>query len=258
MIRIHPTALVDKEAQLGENVEIGPFCVISGDVIIGDNTVVESGVVLENGTRLGKNCRIGHHSVISGPPQDLKFGGEKTSAEVGDNTVIREYVTINRGTTYHYKSVIGQNCFLMAYAHVAHDCIVGDRVILANAVNMGGHVEVHSDATIGGMTAIHQFCKVGKYAFVGGGLRVTQDIPPFIRTAGEPPRYAGTNYIGLSRKGFSQETILEIKRAYRIIYKDTATRDEAIQAIQTQLQQLEEINAIVKFLQESKRGIIRG
>ena len=255
---IHPTAILDANAQIGKDVEIGPYAVIKDDVIIGDGTVIGTGTFLDSGTRIGKKCRIGHYAVLGNPPQDLKYAGEKTYLEVGDNTTIREFVTLNRGTTYHYKTKIGSNCFIMTYAHVAHDCIIGDNCIIANAVNMGGHVEIESNASIGGGTMIHQFVKIGQQAFVGGGLRVTKDIPPFIRAMGEPVQYGGTNFIGLERKGFSKDTILEIKRAYKIIYHDTATKAEAIKMIREKLQPLAEINAIIEFISKSERGLIRG
>ncbi len=258
MVKIHPTALVDAEAQLGKNVEVGPFAVISDDVIIGDGTKIASGVFLDSGTRLGNGCNIGHRAILGNPPQDLKYAGEKTFLEVGDGTTIREFATINRGTTYHYKTVIGKNCFIMTYAHVAHDCIIGDNVIIANAVNMGGHVEIESNATIGGMTPIHQFVKIGQFAFVGGGLRVNKDVPPFIRAMGDPIRYGGTNYIGLSRKGFSREVILEIKRAYKIIYQSDYTMAQALVEIEKQLQPFDEVKAVVDFIKRSERGLIRG
>lgn len=258
MVKIHPTAIVDPDAQLGAEVKIGALAVVSEDVIIGDNSRIGNGAFLDSGTRIGKNCSIGHFAVLGNPPQDLKYANEKTYLEVGDGTTIREFATLNRGTTYHYRTVIGQNCFIMTYAHIAHDCIIGDEVIIANAVNMGGHVEIHSQASIGGLTAIHQFVKIGQHAFVGGGLRVNKDIPPFIRAMGEPIRYGGTNHIGLSRKGFSREVILEIKRAYKLIYHSKYTVKEAVQAIGEQLKPLDEIQAIIEFIDRSERGLIRG
>ncbi len=258
MVKIHSTAFVDPKAQVGENVEIGPLSQVNEDVIIGDNTIIGNGCILDEGTRLGKNCRIGHYVMLGVPPQDLKYDNEKTYLEIGDGTIIREFSTIHRGTTYHYKTVIGRNCFLMTYVHVAHDCIIGDNTILANAINMGGHVEIDPYVTVGGLTAIHQFAKIGQHAFVGGGLRINKDIPPFIRVMGEPIRYGGTNYIGLERKGFSKEVILEIKRAYRIIFRSEYTMDEAIQVINEKLQSYVEIKIITDFIKRSDRGLLRG
>lgn len=257
-VNIHPTAIVDSGAQLGINIVIGPNTVIQDDVIIGDGTQVGTGVFLDSGTRLGSKCNIGHYAVLGNPPQDLKYANEKTYLEVGDNTTIREFATLNRGTTYHYKTKIGSNCFIMTYAHIAHDCIIGNNCIIANAVNMGGHVEINHNATIGGGTLIHQFVKIGQYTFVGGGLKVSKDVPPFIRAMGDPVRYGGTNFIGLERRGFSKNAILEIKRAYKLIYFSNYTRDEAVQAIQEKLELSDELNTIIEFIKKSERGLIRG
>ncbi len=258
MVNIHPTAMIAKGAELGENVEVGPNTQIKDDVVIGDKTQIGMGTLIDSGTRIGKNCRIGHYAILGNPPQDLKYAGEKTYLEIGDGTTIREFATLNRGTTYHYKTVIGKNCFLMTYAHIAHDCIIKDNVIVANAVNMGGHVEIHSHATVGGLTAIHQFVKIGEHAFIGGGLRVPKDVPPFILAMGEPLRYGGTNHIGLSRKGFSKEAIMEIKRAYKLIFRSNFTMKEALQTIKDKLQPINEIQKIVNFIEGSERGLIRG
>jgi UDP-N-acetylglucosamine acyltransferase len=250
--------MIDPKAEIGKNVDIGAFCTIRNDVIIGDNVVIGTGAYIDSGTRLAANCKVGHYSILGGMPQDLKFKDEKTYLEVGEGTVIREFSTLNRGTTYHYKTVIGKNCFIMTYVHIAHDCLIGDNVIIANAVNMGGHVEIDSDATVGGLTAIHQFVKIGQYAFVGGGLRINKDIPPYIRVAGDPARYAGTNFVGLERKGFSKEVILELKRAYRYIYQSSDTVAEASKKIITELESYPEIQQVLEFLKRSERGIIRG
>jgi UDP-N-acetylglucosamine acyltransferase len=258
VVKIHSTTLIDPKAQLGKNVEIGPFSTIKEDVIIGDNSVIGTGAFLDSGTHLGKNCQVGHYSLLGLPPQDLKYKNEKTFLEIGDGTIIREFASLHRGTTYHYKTSIGKNCFIMTYVHVAHDCLIGDNVILANAVNMGGHVEIDSFASVGGLTAIHQFVKIGQHSFVGGGLRINKDIPPFIKVMGEPIRYGGTNSIGLERKGFSKEVIMEIKRAYRIIFKSEHTMSEAAAAIQKELKSFDEIKLIVEFIKRSDRGLLRG
>ncbi len=258
MTKIHPTALVNPKAELGETVEIGAHATVNEDVIIGDHTVVGTGAFLDNGTRLAANCRVGHYAVLGVPPQDLKYKNEKTFLEVGEGTIIREFSTLHRGTTYHYKTTIGKNCFIMTYVHIAHDCIIGDNVILANCVNMGGHVEIDNQVTVGGLTGIHQFVKIGQYAFVGGGLKILKDVPPYIRVMGEPARYGGTNYIGLERKGFSKETILEIKRAYHIIFQSTYLVSEAPDVIRKDLKPFDEIKTILAFMERSERGLIRG
>jgi UDP-N-acetylglucosamine acyltransferase len=255
---IHSTVIIDPGAKIGENVKIGPYSIIKDDVVIGEGCVIETGVFVESGTRMGKNCKISHSAVLGTAPQDLKYAEEKTYLEIGDNNTIREFVTLNRGTAFHKKTVIGSNCLIMAYAHVAHDCIIGDNVIISNAVQMGGHVEIHPHAIIGGLTAIHQFVKIGQHAFVGGGLRVPKDVPPFIMAMGEPIRYGGTNHIGLTRKGFSKEVSLEIKRAYQLVYQTNYMLKEAIEAIEEQLNPFPEIKQITAFLRKSNRGLIRG
>jgi UDP-N-acetylglucosamine acyltransferase len=258
VVKIHPTAIVHKKAQIGVEVEIGPFANIEEDVIIGDKSKIGTGTFLDTGTRLGNNCTVGHYSILSSPPQDLKYKDQKTYLEVGEGTIIREFSTLHRGTEYHYKTEIGKNCFIMTYVHVAHDCIIGDNVIIANAVNMGGHVEIDDHASVGGLTAIHQFTKIGKHAFVGGGLRINKDIPPYILAMGDPAKYGGINRIGLERKGFNKNVLLTIKRAYKIIYQSSYTMQEAITAMQEQLEPYQEIKEIIDFINRSDRGLIHG
>lgn len=258
MNKIHSTAIVNPRAELGDNVSIGPFTIVEEDVMIGDNCQIQSHTLLASGSRLGKEIFVGKGAVLGTKPQDLKFKGEKTNLEIGDGTVIREFATLNRGTSESYKTVIGKDCFIMAYAHVAHDCVLGDHVIIANAVNMGGHVIIEDYAGVGGLTAIHQFVHIGRHSFVGGGMRVTMDVPPYILATGEPIRYAGTNHVGLKRRGFSKETILEIKRAYRIIYKSSFTVSEAIKKIEESFEPIPEIQNILRFAKNSQRGLIRG
>lgn len=256
MSTIHPTAMVDEKARIGQNVSIGPFAVIEQDVVIGDDSVIGPQAYIANGARVGNSCQIHKGAVVSSLPQDLKFGGEKTTLEIGDHTVVREFCTLNRGTLAHGKSVIGKHCLLMAYAHVAHDCIVGDHVILANGVQLGGHVEIHDYAIIGGMTPVHQFCKVGAHAMVGGGYRVVQDVPPFITCSGEPLRYAGVNSVGLKRRGFDAEVINNLKRAYRLIYRAQLNRRQALEKIRNELTQDEHIQALLHFIENSERGLV--
>lgn len=258
MTVIHPTAIVHPGAELGEGVEIGPYSIVEDGVIIGDNCKIRSHVYIDSGARLGKDIRVSKGAVIGTEPQDLKYNNEKTFLEVGDGTVIREYATLNRGTTHSYKTTVGKNCLLMAYSHIAHDCIIGNNVIIANAVNMAGHVEIDDFAGIGGMTAIHQFVKIGKYCFVGGGLRVTKDVPPYILAMGEPMQYGGVNHIGLSRKGFSSEVLLEIKRAYKIYYFSNLNKNEALEKIRQELKPFPEIEEIIHFIERSERGMVKG
>ncbi len=256
MNQIHPTAIVDPKAQIGTDVFIGPYSVIKEDVVIADHCQIRSHVYIESGTRLGKGVQVFSGAVLGTEPQDLKYRGEKTYLEVGDHTIIREFVTLNRGTTYHNKTEIGQNCLIMAYAHVAHDCIIGNNVIIANAVNMGGHVVIEDHVGIGGLTAIHQFVQIGAYSYIGGGLRVPKDVPPFILAMGEPLRYGGTNFVGLTRLGFTSQQLQAIKRAYRYIYQSNLPLKEALAKIKDELSDSPEALKIVDFVQRSERGII--
>lgn len=258
MARIHPTAIIHPGAELGTEVEIGPFTVIEDDVIIGDECQIQSHVYIDSGARLGRNVRISKGVVLATAPQDLKYKNERTYLEIGEGTVIREFATLNRGTTHSYKTTVGKNCLLMAYSHVAHDCVIGNNVIIANAVNMAGHVEIDDFAGIGGMTAIHQFVKIGQHCFIGGGLRVLKDVPPYILAMGEPMRYGGVNHVGLSRRGFSSEALLEIKRAYKIYYFRNLTKNEALQQIRQELKPFPEIETIIRFIEQSERGMLRG
>lgn len=257
MATIHPTAIVDPGALLGENVSIGPFSIVNNDVIIGDDSTVASHVVIQSGTRIGKKCRVFSGAVLGTDPQDLKYAGEKTTLEIGDETTMREFCTLNRGSSHRLKTVIGKKCLIMAYVHVAHDCRIGDNVILANAVNMAGHVTIEDFVSIGGLTPIHQFVNIGSHAFVGGGLRVSQDIPPYILAAGEPIQYAGINKIGLSRRGFSPDTMAKIKNAYKLIYRSGLNTTQALAQIEADGELIPEIKQIVDFIKTSQRGIIK-
>jgi UDP-N-acetylglucosamine acyltransferase len=249
---------ISPKASIGSNVKVGEFTIIQDDVIIGNNVEILSNVRIEDGARISDNVKICHGTVVSVPPQDLKFGGEKTTFEIGEGTVIREYCTLNRGTKYHNKSVIGKNCFLMCYSHVAHDCIVGDNVILANAVNMGGHVEIGDWAIVGGMVPIHQFVKIGKHVIIGGGFRVVKDVPPFIIAGNLPLRFEGINIIGLRRRGFTNEQIRRVGEVYDIIYKSKYNVSEAVKKIKDDFEKDEIVNTILDFIEASTRGIIRG
>lgn len=256
MANIHPTALVDSAALIGENVNIGAFSIIDGDVEIEDGTAIASHVVINSGARIGKNCKIHKGTIVSSIPQDLKFGGEDSLFVIGDNTTVREFCTLNRGTHALGKSQIGNNCLLMAYAHVAHDCFVGNNVIMANGVQLGGHVEICDYAIIGGMTPVHQFCKVGEHAMVGGAYRVVQDVPPFITVTGEPLRYAGLNSIGLRRRGFEPDVLMKLKKAYRYIFRSQLGKKHAIQKIKDEIELIPEVLRIIEFIENSDRGLI--
>lgn len=257
IMRIHPTALVDPEAQLGEGVTVGPYAIIEKNTVIGANTEIGPHALIANGARLGSACRVFMGAVVGTIPQDLKFHGEESVLEVGDRTTIREYVTLNRGTEESGVTRIGSDCLLMAYAHVAHDCVIGNNVILANAVNIAGHVTVEDWASIGGMTPVHQFVHIGCHAFIGGGYRAVKDVPPYILASGEPLQFTGLNTIGLQRRDFSPETLLLLKRAYKLLYYSHLNVSQALQAIQEQLEPIPEIKHLVEFIKKSERGIIR-
>ncbi|MCR9102495.1 MAG: acyl-ACP--UDP-N-acetylglucosamine O-acyltransferase [bacterium] len=249
---IHP------EARIGKEVTIGPFAYIDKDVEIGDGTWIGPSVTIFEGARIGKNCRIFPGAVIAGIPQDLKFKGEKTTAEIGDNTTVREYVTINRGTSYANTTKVGQNCLLMAYAHVAHDCILGDNVILANNVNLAGHVEVGDYAILEGLVAVQQFIHIGKHSFIAGGSLVRKHVPPFVKAAREPLSYAGVNSIGLRRRQFNAEKINEIQEIYRILFVKGYSTSHALEIIEDSLEPTDERDAILDFIKSADPGIMRG
>ena len=252
MVDIHPLA------QIGEGVEIGSFTSISADVVIGEGTWIGPNVTIMDGARIGKNCRIFPGSVISAIPQDLKFGGEITTTEIGNNVTIRECCTINRGTVANQKTIIGDNCLIMAYVHVAHDCILGKNVILANSVNMAGHVEIDDYAIISGMTAIHQFVKIGAHVMISGGSLVRKDVPPYVKAAREPLSYVGVNTIGLSRRGFSNEDINEIQKIYRILFIRGKNTSQALSDIQEQCSESPYKRQILNFIEKADRGIMKG
>ncbi|MBH50985.1 MAG: acyl-[acyl-carrier-protein]--UDP-N-acetylglucosamine O-acyltransferase [Candidatus Marinimicrobia bacterium] len=253
---IHPTALVSPKANIGQNVSIGAYSIIEDNVDIGDNSSIGNHNTICYGTKLGSNCKIYHNNSIGEVPQDLKYDGEDTRTLIGDNVVIREFVTVNRGTAAYGKTVIGDNVLLMACTHIAHDCIVGNNVIMANIATLGGHVEIGDWCNIGGGAMIHQFVKIGQQTLIGGGFSAKQDVPPFIIGAGIPLRFVGINKIGLERRGFSEENRALIKKAYRTYFKSKLNRRDAIQKIKNELPQTKEIIEIIDFIESSNRGII--
>ncbi len=257
MISIHPTAIVDADATIGKDVSIGPYTVVQEDVIIGDGCHIASHALIHSGTRIGNNCVVFNGSVLGTDPQDLKYAGEKTTLEIGDSTTIREFCTLNRGSTHRLKTVVGSKSLLMAYVHIAHDCIIGNNVILANAVNMAGHVTIEDFASVGGMTPIHQFVRIGKHSFIGGGLRVPKDVPPYILAANEPLTYEGINRVGLSRRGFSTATLSQLRQAYKLLYRSRLNVSQAISQIESTMELTPEIQYIIDFIRTSERGIIK-
>ncbi len=254
---ISPLAHISPDAVLGNNVTIDPFAVIHDDVKIGDDTHVMSHAVIMGGTVIGKSCLIFPGAVLGAVPQDLKFVGEKTTVEIGDHTTIRECVTINRGTQDKWKTVVGSHCLLMAYAHVAHDCIMGDHVILANSVQLAGHVEVGDYAIIGGLSGVAQFTRIGAHTYVAGHSVINKDVPPFIKAGRSPISFAGVNSVGIHRRGFSNDTINTILEIYRIIYNKGLNTSQALEYIEQHLPLCDEKNLIVSFIKSSKRGIIK-
>jgi UDP-N-acetylglucosamine acyltransferase len=252
-----PLAYVHPQAKIAENVVIEPFAVIHKDVEIGEGSWIGPHAVIMEGARIGKNCRIFPGAVISAVPQDLKFKGENTITLIGDNTTIRECVTVNRGTVDKYRTEIGSNCLIMAYAHVAHDCIIGNHVILANSVQLAGHISIGDYANIGGMSAVQQFVKIGKHTYIGGCSQIRKDVPPFIKAAREPLSYAGINSVGLRRRGYSNEKIAEIQEIYRYIYLKGFNNSEAVNQIELEIPATTERDEIVNFISNSERGIIK-
>lgn len=255
---IHKLTDIHPNAKLGENVKVDAFTVIHDNVEIGDGTWIGSNVTIMPGARIGKNCRIFPGAVISAIPQDLKFAGEETTAEIGDNTTIREFVTINRGTADKYTTKVGSNCLIMAYAHVAHDCILGNNVILANCVNLAGHVTIHDYAILEGLVAVQQFVTIGAHAFVTGGSLVRKNVPPFVKAAREPLSFVGVNSVGLRRRGFSNEKILQIEDIYRTLYVRGYNISNALTIIEQEAPMSEEKELILEFIRNSKNGIMRG
>lgn len=253
-----PLAYIHPAAKIAPSVVIDPFVTIEENVEIGEGTRIGSNVTIMAGARIGKNCTIFPGAVISGIPQDLKFKGEDTLAIIGDNTVIRECVTINRGTAAKGKTVVGNNCLIMAYCHVAHDCVVGDNVIMSNATQLAGEVVVDNFAVIGGGALVHQFCHIGAHVMLQGGALVNKDIPPFVKAAREPIAYAGVNSIGLRRRGFTSETIREIQEIYRYLYLSGLNNSDAVERIEAELPATKERDEIILFVRNAKRGIIRG
>lgn len=253
-----PFSYIHPQAKIAKNVVIEPFVTIAANVEIGEGTIIESNVTIMEGARIGKNCRIFPGAVISAIPQDLKYEGEETLTIIGDNTTIRECVTINRGTKALGKTVVGNNCLLMAYVHVAHDCVVGDNCILANNVNLAGHIEIEDWVVVGGMTAVHQFVKLGKHSFISGGSLIRKDVPPFVKAAREPLSYVGINSVGLRRRGFTTEQINNIQDIYRYLFVRSNNTSKALAAIERDLIATPERDEIVDFCRNSVRGIIKG
>ncbi len=256
---IQPLAYIHPQAKIAENVVIEPFVTIYKDVIIGEGTWIGSNVTIMDGARIGKNCRIFPGAVISAQPQDLKYKGEASTVTIGDNTIIRECVTLNRGTALDKNTTtIGENCLLMAYVHVAHDCVIGDNVIIANSVQLAGHIEVQDFAFIGGASAVHQFVSIGAHSIISGGSLVRKDVPPYTKAGREPLSYVGINSVGLRRRGFSSEQIYEIQDIYRTIFLKKFNISRALDIIETEREPTEIRDEILDFIRNSNRGVMKG
>ena len=251
-------SLVHPGAKIGKNVTIGPFVTIDEDVVIGDGTWIGPKVTIMNGTRIGKNCKVFPGAIVGAVPQDLKFQGESSTIEIGDNVIIREYCTLNRGTMANQRTIIQDNTLLMAYVHVAHDCIIGKNCVLANNVTLAGHIEVGDWVVIGGLVAVHQFVRIGAHVFVGGGSLVRKDIPPFVKAAREPLSYAGVNSIGLKRRGFTQEQIHTIQDIYRILFIKGYNTKQALEIIESTVSESDEREVVLEFIRAAKRGLMKG
>jgi UDP-N-acetylglucosamine acyltransferase len=254
---IHPTAIIHPKATLGPDVSIGPYSIIGEKVAIGEGCRIASAVLIEGETTLGKNNRVFHGAVIGAVCQDLKYRGERTYVRIGDGNTIREFATVNSATGEGESTTIGNSVLIMAYVHLGHNCVIGDNVILANAVNLAGHVHVHDFASIGGLTPVHQFVEIGQHAFIGGGSRIPQDVPPFLKVAGNPARVYGLNTVGLARRGFTTEQRALLKRAYVILFRSGLNVTQALERIGAELPRTEEIAAFVDFIRDSERGIIK-
>lgn len=257
MIRIHPTAIVSKEAKIGSDVEVGPYAIIGPDAEIKEKTKIGSYCLIEGNTKVGRNCQIFTGAVIGSIPQDLKYKGEKSFLEIGRNNIIREYVTINPGASEGSKTVIGNNNLLMAYSHIAHDCKIGNNCIIANCGTLAGHVLIEDKAVVGGLVAIHQFCRVGELSIIGGCSKVVQDIPPYSTCDGHPAKVYGINLIGLRRQGIKKEIIEDLKRAFKIIFFSKLSFSHAIEKVEKEISSHQEITHLIEFIKNSERGICR-
>jgi UDP-N-acetylglucosamine acyltransferase len=257
MSDIHSTAVVSPQAELADDVTVGPFTVVEAGVVIGRGSRIASSALIATGAHLGEKVTVAHGAVISSAPQDLKFGGEVTTVVIGDGTTIREYATINRGTVDRGETRIGKKCLLMAYSHVAHDCLIGDEVILANSVNLAGHIEIDDHAIIGGVVPVHQFVKIGAHCMVGGGFRVQQDVCPYSLVGGYPLKVIGLNSIGLKRRGFSPESVKSLHSLFKLLFFSQLNTTQALQRIQAEIETGPEVQVVLDFLKRSTRGIVK-
>ena len=257
MAQVHPTAIVDQAVQLGRGVEVGPFSLIQGRVVIGDDTRIGSHVVIKDATTIGARCRVFQFAVLGEIPQDLKFKGEESQLIIGDDNTIREFATMHRGTQGGGGVTrVGRGNLFMAYTHVAHDCQVGNGVIMSNAATLGGHITVEDHAILGGLSAVHQFCRIGRHAFIGGCSAVHRDVPPYVMAVGNRAKLVGLNLVGLKRQGFSDTALQSLKRAYEVLFMSELNLREAIARVKQEFSQIPEINHLLHFLETSERGLL--
>ena len=255
MSGIHPTAIIAPTARLGEGVDIGPYAYVGDECVVGDGCMIGMRATLERNVTLAAGVKIGIGSVIGGDPQDLKYRGEHTTVEIGENTVVREYATINRGTTHSMRTSVGSGSFLMSYVHLAHDCQIGNGVIIGNGTQLAGHVTIDDRAIVSGLVAVHQFARIGRHSFVGGCSRVAKDVPPYLKAVGNPVKLYGLNSVGLQRSGFDDAVVRELKRAYRLVFRSELNVTQAMSRARAELQPLPEVTAFLTFIEESERGI---
>ena len=253
---IHSTAIISRGAELGADVIVGPYAIIGDGCVVADGCTIAPHAVLERNVKLAKNVRVGVGSVLGGEPQDLKFKGEETTVEIGEGSVIREYATINRGTAESMKTTVGRGCFIMSYVHLAHDCHVGDGVIISNTTQLAGHITIEEKAILSGVSAVHQFTLIGKYSFIGGCSRVAKDVPPYVKAVGNPVKLYGLNTVGLERNGFPEDVVKELKRAYRLFFKSELNLAQARARAESELRPIPEIQEFLRFFERSERGAV--
>ena len=253
--RIHPTALVDASAEFGADVNVGPFAIIGPRCVVGAGSTIAARATLEQNVMLGQRVHVGIGAIIGGDPQDLKYRGEETWVSIGDDSAVREYATVNRGTAHSITTTIGRHCFIMSYSHVAHDCHIGDHVIISNGTQLAGHVTIEDRATISGLCAVHQFARVGRHAFIGGCSRVQQDVPPFVRAAGNPIKLFGLNSVGLQRAGFDAAVVAELKRAYRHCFRSDLNLSQGVERARAEVADVPEVRHFLAFIEASQRGV---
>ncbi|MGH7677606.1 MAG: acyl-ACP--UDP-N-acetylglucosamine O-acyltransferase [Gemmatimonadaceae bacterium] len=253
---IHSTAIISRGAELAADVTVGPYAIIGDGCVLADGCAIAPHAVLERNVKLAKNVRVGVGSVLGGEPQDLKFKGEETTVEIGEGSVIREYATINRGTAESMKTTVGRGCFIMSYVHLAHDCHVGDGVIISNTTQLAGHITIEEKAILSGVSAVHQFTLIGKYSFIGGCSRVAKDVPPYVKAVGNPVKLYGLNTVGLERNGFPEDVVKELKRAYRLFFKSELNLAQARARAESELRPIPEIQEFLRFFERSERGAV--